>query len=60
MAVRQKSDFYERFMAEANERRALARRLRDEGKTFEEIGAALGVSRQRAFFLVRSTKTEVG
>lgn len=40
------------------ERVRQARNLRVEGKTLEEIGAALGVSRQRAWQILRTPLPE--
>lgn len=37
----------ERFMAQAAKRRAQAVKLREKGKTLQEIGDKMGVSRQR-------------
>jgi len=58
MSAKQKPDFYERFMAEANGRRARALKLHAAGKTYAEIGSELGVSKQRAFDLVQRAKLD--
>ena len=58
MPVEQKPGFYERFMAQADERRARALKLRNDGKTYDEIGAALGISKQRAFDMVQRAKSD--
>ncbi len=59
MTVKQKSGFYERFIAQAQDRRTKALKLRKAGSTFEQIGAELGISRQRAFDLVQREKRDV-
>lgn len=53
MANRQRSRVYERFMEQARDREQRARELRESGKTFEQIGDLLGVTRQAAFEMVR-------
>ena len=53
-----KPTYYERLMAVARRRRLRALKLRAAGKTYEQIGAALGITRQGAHALIRSTKPE--
>jgi predicted transcriptional regulator len=43
---------YQRFLEAAIERRAEARKLREQGLNFTQIGKKLGITRQRAFQLV--------
>ena len=45
-------------MAEATGRRTLALKLHRTGKTYSEIGAAFGISKQRAFDMVKRAKVE--
>jgi transposase len=52
------TNFHQRFMEEANYRRLVALKMHGEGKTYEEIGAALGVSKQRAYDMVRRAKMD--
>lgn len=45
---------------EAKRRRARALAMRNAGKTLQEVGDALGVTRQRAKALVDKARTEAG
>lgn len=49
---------YQKMLEEAAMRRAKALQLHQDGKTMEEIGAALGVTRQRASQLVLAAKQQ--
>jgi transposase len=60
MKTRQKTDFYERFMAEAAVRRSRALEFHRAGKTYEEIAAAFGISKQRAWDMVQRAKADAG
>jgi DNA-binding transcriptional regulator LsrR (DeoR family) len=46
------TELHKRYLAEANKRREQAKRLRQEGLTFAEIGKRLGVSRQRVHSMI--------
>ena len=48
----------DRLVKEARRRRAAALAMKDSGKTFQEVGDALGVSRQRAKALVDRARDE--
>lgn len=48
----------ERMMAEAKKRRARALALQKSGKTLQEIGDKMGISRQRAQILVAKARVE--
>ena len=51
-------DLYEKQLAAYRKRRQKALRLREQGKTFDQIAAAIGCSRQRAERLVAKAKLE--
>lgn len=47
---------YQKMLEQAPQRRAKALELHQQGRTMEEIGTALGVSRQRASQLVKAAQ----
>jgi transcriptional regulator len=47
-------------LAEARRRRARALKLYERGKTTEEVGVVLGVTKQRASELIRRARLERG
>lgn len=52
--------YYEQYIAAARERQAAALKLHKAGKTYEEIGSELGVSKQRAYDIVQRAKQLAG
>ena len=50
---------YQQMLTEAKERRRIALRMRQEGTKFKEIGAALGVTTERARQMVNQAQTEM-
>jgi transposase len=50
------ADHYQQFMAAARKRQAEALKLHQGGKTYEQIGSELGVSKQRAYDIVQRAK----
>jgi hypothetical protein len=49
---------YERWLKEARERRARALAMREAGKSVQEVGDALGVSKQRASELITQARRD--
>ncbi len=49
-----------RAIKDAKRRRRRALAMKDAGKTFQEIGNRLGVTRQRAKFLIDKARKEIG
>lgn len=58
MPQKQKPNFYERFMADATDRRVRALKLHAAGKTYAEIASEFGISKQRAWDMVQRAKLE--
>ncbi len=58
--MRPKRTLYEQFIAKAIGRRARALKLREAGKSYADIAADLGISKQRAWELVQQAKVEAG
>ena len=44
---------YKKFLAESLKRRETIVKLRNAGKTLEQIGASLGISRQRVSWILK-------
>lgn len=49
---------YHAMLAEAKARRARALEMHEGGKTVEEVGTAMGVTKQRASELIRRARAE--
>lgn len=47
---------YQKMLDEAPKRRAKAVEMHEQGKTMDEIGKALGISRQRASQIIQAEK----